>query len=56
MCLAVIVESKKNLEKNNGDIKIAVSNFLVKNLFDLTRLSHKLEMHTTVEEAVLAFS
>jgi anti-sigma B factor antagonist len=55
MCLAVIVETKNQLAGKQGDIKLASVNFLVKNLFDLTRLSDKFEMFNTVEEAMLSF-
>ena len=55
MCLAVIVETKNQLLRKQGDIKIAVVNFLVKNLFDLTRLSHKFDIYASVEEAAMEF-
>jgi anti-anti-sigma factor len=56
MCLAVIVETKNHLLEKQGDIKIAVVNFLVKNLFDLTRLSHRFDIYTSVEEAAAGFN
>jgi anti-anti-sigma factor len=55
MCLAVIVETKNQLIAKNGDIKLAVANFLIKNLFELTHLSNKFDLYNSVEEAMLAF-
>lgn len=56
MCLAVIVETKNQLKEIQGDIKLAAVNFLVKNLFDLTRLSNKFDIYNSVEEAALSFN
>jgi anti-sigma B factor antagonist len=53
--LAVIVETKNQLMEKQGDIKLAAVNFLVKNLFDLTRLSDKFDMHNSVEDAIIGF-
>jgi anti-anti-sigma factor len=53
--LAVIVETKNQLNEKQGDIKLAAVNFLVRNLFDLTRLSDKFEICNSVEEAILGF-
>lgn len=53
--LAVIVETKNQLMEKQGDIKLASVNFLIRNLFDLTRLSDKFEIFNSVEEAILGF-
>lgn len=56
LCLSVIVSVKNRLSILNGDIKIIQANRLITNLFEITNLNKKLEMHNTLEEASAAFS
>lgn len=56
LCLAVIISVKNRLSTLNGDIKIIGANQLISNLFEITNLNKKLEMHKTIEEASAAFS
>lgn len=56
LCLSVIISVKNRLSTLNGDIKIIQANQLIYNLFEITNLNKKLEMHKTLEEASAAFS
>jgi anti-anti-sigma factor len=56
MFIAVIVETQNRLGNKKGTIKLAAVNFLIKNIFDLTRLSGKFDMYNSVEEALLEFN
>ena len=56
LCLSVIVGVKNRLSTLNGDIKIIQANQLISNLFEITNLNKKLEIHKTLEAASAAFS
>jgi anti-anti-sigma factor len=56
LCLSVIVSVKNRLSLLNGDIKIVQANRLIYNLFEITNLNKKLEIHKTLEDASAAFS
>jgi anti-anti-sigma factor len=55
MCLAVIIDIRNKLAARHGDLKLASANYLVKNLFEMTRLIKKIEIYASVEEAAAAF-
>ncbi len=55
LCLSVIISAKNRLSTLNGDIKIIQANQLISNLFEITNLNKKLEIHNTLEEASSAF-
>jgi len=55
LCLAVIVDVKTRLSGENGDLKIANVNKLIRNLLEITNLVKKIELFDTVEEAIVAF-
>jgi anti-sigma B factor antagonist len=56
LCLSVIISVKNRLSAFNGDIKIIQANRLISNLFEITNLNKKLEMHKNLQEASAAFS
>lgn len=56
LCLAVIVNAKKRLIVNQGDIKIALVNHLVRNLLEITNLVKKVELFESVEDAIASFT
>lgn len=56
MCLAVIIDSKNKLMSQQGDLKLASVNHLVRNLFEMTRLIKKIDIYESVENAAAAFS
>ncbi len=56
LCLSVIISIKNRLSALNGDIKIIGANQLISNLFEITNLNKKLELHKTIEAASAAFS
>lgn len=55
MCLAVIIDAKNRLSSQDGDLKLAAVNQLIKNLFEMTRLSRKIEIYDSVDGAIAAF-
>jgi anti-sigma B factor antagonist len=56
MCLAVIVDMKSRLTAQQGDLKLASVNHLVRNLFEMTRLIKKIDIYESVDVAAEAFS
>jgi anti-anti-sigma factor len=55
VCLAAIVDAKKRLVENGGDIKITYVNRLIRNLLEITNLTKKIEIYDTVEDAAGEF-
>jgi anti-anti-sigma factor len=55
LCLSVIINVKNRLSALNGDIKIVMANRLIRNLFEITNLTKKLEIFNTPEEANASF-
>ena len=53
--LAILIDIKNSVEKKNGDFKLANANPMIKNLFELTRLTAKIEIHDSEESARKAF-
>ena len=53
--LAVMVDIKKRAIERNGDVKLAQTNYLVRNLLAMTNLLKKMEVYDTIEEAVQSF-
>ena len=56
MCLAVIIDIRNRLVGRHGDLKLASANYLIKNLFEMTRLIRKIEIYDTVDDAVAALA
>jgi anti-sigma B factor antagonist len=54
--VAVIVDARNRAMKQQGDVKLACVNRLVKNLLDITNLSRQIKAYDTVEEAVSSFA
>jgi len=52
--LGVLVSMKRRLRRNNGDIKIAVSEGDVKNLLQITMLDRVFDLHDSQDAAVQA--
>lgn len=55
LCLSVIINVKNRLINLGGDIKIVMANRLIRNLFEITNLTKKLEIFNTAEEANSSF-
>jgi len=55
LCLAVIVDIKKQLSEHEGDLRIANVNRLVKNLMEITNLVKKFQLFENVDDAVRSF-
>jgi anti-anti-sigma factor len=53
--LAAIIDTQSGAHKQNGDLKLARANDLIKDLFNMTLLINKIEIYNTVEEACKAF-
>lgn len=53
--LAAIIDTQSSAHKQNGDLKLARANDLIKDLFNMTLLINKIEIYNTVEEASRAF-
>ena len=55
MGLAAIIEAKLQLERKNGDIRLACVNTLIRNLLETTQLIKKLSVFDSIEDAVKSF-
>jgi anti-anti-sigma factor len=52
MGLSIILDVKKRLNENRGEVVFANVNYLIKNLFCVTELLKKLDIFDSVESAV----
>ncbi|MBD3419902.1 MAG: STAS domain-containing protein [Chitinivibrionales bacterium] len=55
MGLAVIVDAQTKLAAKDGTIKLARSNYLIKNLLKITNLCLKIEEYDYIEDAINSF-
>ena len=53
--LAAFIDTQSSARKQNGDLKLARANDLIKDLFNMTLLINKMEICDSVEEACRAF-
>ncbi len=56
MCLATIVDVKKKVNEQGGDLKLARVNKLVRNLLETTSLIKKVETYEEIDQAVQSFA
>ncbi|MBD3391868.1 MAG: STAS domain-containing protein [Chitinivibrionales bacterium] len=54
MGVAVIVDVKLKANKANGDVKLACVNQLIRSLLDITNVTRKMDIFSTVDEAIEA--
>jgi anti-anti-sigma factor len=55
MGLAAILAAKKKMTSIHGDIKIACPNELVSKVLSATRIMERINVYSTIDDAILAF-